>query len=463
VSYPEVLSLWILARAVVFGLGYQWRDRFVLPMCGLYVIELMLVRLNAQSIAGCFRTLPLMSASLVAWSLPLDVLICCVRCLEMVVLAAAYASYTSADGLDRRAMTTFAGGAAFLALASLVVPVINSTDLYVYHSIGEVGFHSYVAGPTALRDAHGSLVRMFPCEKGFYPNAYGPFYSAYLQGLVHVFPDITSFIIALRLQSLAAVLGLFWLMRTLRTSRLLIVLVALDPVLYFQYVANGHNDLIPIDLVLGAMALARRSRVPAVLALLLTGLVKLPLALLGLVSLRGPGHPAKTIMFGAIVLAGSFLIIDLAVGGAYLEGLGWWTTRYREHLPAVESAARFALEFGAVAAIGIALLTDRFYGTATFLMLMLGGLVLQQWYALWALPYALAEKKHAATYLLGIPLFALVNDATISQVVIMPFFLAACCALAIVFMSNIDGKLRLRGPVRSEGYAVTNSITLELP
>ena len=61
----------------------------------------------------------------------------------------------------------------------------------------------------------------------------------------------------------ALLLAIFALLLRLKIPGRIFALVALNPALYTYYVVQAHNDLLPIGLVIAAMAMARRYPITA--------------------------------------------------------------------------------------------------------------------------------------------------------------------------------------------------------
>jgi len=173
-------------------------------------------------------------------------------------------------------------------LALLALPLLFSRDVYSYAFYGKIAatYHAnpYVATPADFpNDALAALVG----PKWFdTPAVYGPLWTQISGLVVRAVGSVEGQIAAFRLIAIAASLGTLALVRHLvrrvRPEReaFALALLGANPVVLFQSVASGHNDLLVALGVAAAAALVfARRELPAAAVLTLAALVKAPAAI----------------------------------------------------------------------------------------------------------------------------------------------------------------------------------------
>jgi hypothetical protein len=208
----------------------------------------------------------------------------------------------------------------------LLLPLLISRDVYSYGMYGRIAGlyreNPYVVTPLDVRgDPLFSLIG--PKWAGT-PAVYGPGFTALSAGLTRWLDGIPALITAYRViaagAGVASTCIVVWVVRRLRPERAAFAaaLIGLNPVVLFQSVGSGHNDVLVMLAVAGAFALVVLE-VPllATVALTLGMLVKataaLPLFLLVLaVTARSePGRRLRTLLAHVAVSAGIFAFFAL--------------------------------------------------------------------------------------------------------------------------------------------------------
>ncbi|MBI3648108.1 MAG: DUF2029 domain-containing protein [Actinobacteria bacterium] len=347
-----------------------------------------------------------------------------------LVLAAAAFLYAVREAwrgrLSTRAVVVLAVAA---HVAVLTLPLLVSRDAYSYLAYGRiVAVHH--ANPYVLTPADFPLDQVSALVGPKWlstPAVYGPLFTSIAAVVAQVLPRIDAAVAAFRLLAAAASLGTLaligWSARRLAPERaaFAVAVFGLNPVVLFQSVASGHNDLLVALAVAAALALVLGGHDGlAVAALSMGALVKataaLPLLLLlvWIVARRPPGerlaaalrHAGIAAAIGAVLAAPYFQLRDPTLGMAELAGHEGWlapSRLFRRILDAVSGdtlgiVARVAFA-GLLAAVVIAL-AGRVWKEAAgpaglgaawgwaLLSLMLLGPVLIPWYVTWALPLA---------------------------------------------------------------------------
>ena len=320
----------------------------------------------------------------------------------------------------------------------LTLPLLVSRDVYSYVAYGNIaGLHHvnpYIRTPADFPlDAVASLVG----PKWFSTSAvYGPLFTDLAAVVVRTVRGLPAQVEAFRWTAAAASLATVALIastaRRIRPSRAAFAVAAfgLNPVVLFQSVASGHNDLLLAAAVAGAFAsvLARRELV-AVAILALATLVKvtaaLPLLLLIVWCVaRSPSgrrtrvlatHAGTAAAIGALVAAPFLSLHDPTLGALELAGHEGWLAPSRFFRRLLDALSGDALGIVARVAFAVALMVcvgalartvwragrrdgDRTGPAAavelaaawgwSLMLLMLLGPILLPWYVAWALPIA---------------------------------------------------------------------------
>ncbi|HEX9124651.1 MAG TPA: glycosyltransferase 87 family protein [Actinomycetota bacterium] len=329
-------------------------------------------------------------------------------------------------------------------LVLFLLPLLFSRDVYSYASYGRIaGVHHanpYVATPSAF--PNDALLPYVGPRWVDTPAVYGPLFTLLSSWLVRLSSNVATLILAFKALAIAASLATLavvaGLVRRAWPGREAFAIAAfgLNPVVVFQSVGSGHNDLLVALSVVGALALvATRRELGATMALSLGALVKataaLPLLLLlvAVTARAEPGRRLRTLAKHGGLAAGIGLAFaapflntsDPTLGMAELAGHEGWLAPsrfFRRVLDAVSGdvlgvVARivFALALAAVVALIVRWvvrrgpdLTPVGHGAAWawgLVLLMLLGPVLLPWYVTWALPVVWLLPRVPRTVLIG--------------------------------------------------------------
>jgi alpha-1,6-mannosyltransferase len=320
--------------------------------------------------------------------------------------------------------------AAYLA-GVLLLPLLFSRDVYSYAYHGRIAaaYHAnpYVATPAEYpADALAAFVGPKWVDT---PAVYGPLWTHVSSLVVRAFDDVAAWVAAFRVVAVGATAGTLVLVsrlvRRIRPEReaFALALIGLNPVVVFQSVASGHNDVLVMLGVAGALALvfAGRDRwATAVLALgvlvKVTAAVPLLLWWVAVAARRPSGERLRTLgphlgiaaALGLVAAAPFLNTSDPTLGMAELATHEGWLAPSRffrrlfdaiggDALGLVPRAVLPIVLVGALIALGRALARRApAIGAAAvgaswgwgLLVLMLLGPVLLPWYVTWALPVA---------------------------------------------------------------------------
>ncbi len=293
-----------------------------------------------------------------------------------------------------------------LALLAIFAPVLSSNDVFGYIGLGMLGSHAYLQPGNFFTGEYARLFDQFPIR----PTIYGPLWVGLNSAVVALGTTLFTKVLALRAFGAVLIVLLALLARGLGCAPAVRVALLINPMLWLEFVANAHNDLIAVVLVVAALlAVARNRPVWAVAAVAAAGLVKLPFLVLGAAVLaRAPSRRAAIgLLAAATVLC---LGVSAVFGGhAYLDAL-MATVRLRgsELKPgtAVLKGATLAL---ALLGTAYALVRGRYLAFVGWLYPVLGPIVFP-WYFAWTIPYALAARRLVIPTLLGLPVAGTLSD-----------------------------------------------------
>ncbi len=329
------------------------------------------------------------------------------------------------------------------------LPLLVSRDVYSYIAYGNIaGIHHanpYIQTPI---DFPGDAVVSLVGPKWLStPAVYGPLFTGFASVVVRLVSSVSAQVEVFRMTALAASLATVALIATtvrrVRPSRAAFAVAAfgMNPVVLFQSVGSGHNDLLVALAVAGAFALvlARREML-AVTALTLGALVKvtagLPLLLLVVwcVARAPAGRRVRTLVthaglaaaIAAVFAAPFFNLHDPTLGILELAGHEGWLAPSRFFRRLLDAVSGDTLGGVARVAFALVLLTalvalmravwrsaqrtgdDRTavqeLGAAwgwSLVLLMLLGPILLPWYVVWALPLVWLLPRVPRLVLLG--------------------------------------------------------------
>jgi hypothetical protein len=328
----------------------------------------------------------------------------------------------------------------------LLLPLVFSRDVYSYAMYGRIAgvYHAnpYVRTPSDFpADPFTSLVGQKWIST---PAVYGPLFTSLSAWLAAAGSSIGGTIVAFRLlavaSSLATVAIVASVARRVSPARAVfaVAAVGMNPVVVFQSVASGHNDLLVALSVAGAFALVvARRELLAVIALSLGALVKataavpLVLLLVFIVARRPRGerlragllHVGIAVALGLAFAAPFFTRSDPTLGMSELAKHEGWLAPSRFFRRLFDALSGNTLGFVARCAFGVLLViaiaalcvavwrrTREGAGVEELgaawgwglLLLMLLGPVLLPWYVTWALPLAWLLPRMPRAVLIGV-------------------------------------------------------------
>jgi hypothetical protein len=306
-------------------------------------------------------------------------------------------------------------GSALLAAMSLTVPALASFDAYGYVHNAILGLQSYAPPARPFQGEYHVIDLWFGKPTA---TLYGPLWLAIDRIVTVAAPTLLTKIAALRVFNALLYAALIAILRGIGLPRRIVAAVALNPGMMFQFITNVHNDIIAIDLLLGAAALARTRAAAASGLFAAAGLVKLPYLALGLPVFSAARPMSQRLIAIASGIGAAAAVSWFAGGGAYLAAL----THHAS--PAYVALAWRLIPAGvALAALVAALLGARRYIAALWFIPSIGAFELPwvtgsgqtfampwilPWYFAWGLPYALNRHRILGFLAVAFPLLAAV-------------------------------------------------------
>jgi len=342
------------------------------------------------------------------------------------------------DG-GRAARWIVAAGAVTMYGMALLAPALTSADMYSYSGYSLLGGRAYAppAVPFPSQFASINLWWHTPME----PAPYGPLWIHYNRILLALAPTLFLKFAILRCA------GVVWLLVVLRCVALqrvplhILSLLALNPAIAFQFISNGHNDVVGVGIALLGLTAARLGpwfQAPFVVA---AGLIKLPFVAVAVVMLRGSLRTRLTV---AGVSTFATIAASLLFGGpSYVDSL-----MHHAHTHALMfGVAHSVLLLYVLGAIAVALILNRWSVVAPLCFPSLAAAMFP-WYILWGLPYALAGRS-LPFFLIALPLASFLFDPIYETLWLL---LAATLAVSASSVWEILNKRRRATSLGAEAF-----------
>lgn len=340
-----------------------------------------------------------------------------------LLLLALFESYALL-GLYRSGAKTAAivAGAALMALFSFA-PVLVNADLYAYVGNGVLGRAAYTP-PAQPFAGDLSAINAF-WHVPVPPATYGPLWIAIAGVLVAAAPSLALKMTAFRVLGVALLAALFVLMRAYGVRPRVLAVVALNPALYFEFVLNAHNDLLPVVIVTIAALTASWWTLGASLLVAAAALIKVPFILLGLPVFASIRKRVPRLVAVTVAIVAAAIVSWFAGGASYARALVTYAagSHLETFLHFIAVLAALALSIGAVA-------STRRWKTAVWLLPMFGPYT-APWYALWSLPYALGARRVLVYLTIWLPFVTFLTEPALARVWTLAGVLPAVVILSI--------------------------------
>jgi hypothetical protein len=348
-------------------------------------------------------------------------------CLALISVACCIALFIVYRTLEERAPQRrewifFSIACAIMSVSAVAAPSLASTDPYFYAAYGELGFQAYGSRqlqlPCPISQADPE------CMRPAFPNVYGPLYTTYLEALLRHIKPIFFRIELLRISNAVWVLIFFLLLRALNVESSLIAIATLNSAILMEYIADAHNDVIAIDLILIGALLVRR--LPFLTLLLVTGaaLIKLPFVLFGAFAFQRLAVFTRSAWATATIIA-SVMLSLLWGGETYIEALSYYN-QFHNFFSTFEHRA---IALAALIVMVIGFVGNRFGLAGAYTLPALGGGSAFPWYSLWAIPYLLqTSRSNLAFFFITLPMTSFLMET--------PFLIPALWCVVILALTG---------------------------
>lgn len=314
---------------------------------------------------------------------------------------------------------------ALSAIISCVAPELSTSDPYEYVATGILGFGAYAPPNGALAGSiYGPIAKSIPLGGVIY----GPLWVGVDVVETWLGSSVIEKIYALRLWNVGLILGLVQIMRASRLSRAVILAVVLNPALWFYSVVNPHADIQGLVLLATAFYFVRNVKiVPATVALIAAGLIKLPFVIIGGAILMPIKNPAKRIAIWFLAIGAVAAISYVIPGHAYASDLvKFAAAKTQSH---VISRWVFFVPIVALAMLALVFFGKRAGGIALFFSQ--AGPIAAPWYLYWGVAYAIAS-GFGELYLVSLPLLTTLSDDMFELFFLVKFLIVILAAVVLI-------------------------------
>ena len=334
--------------------------------------------------------------------------------LQSYVLLALYRNVPS-----QRALVT---GCAVLLALSLAAPALMSFDLYGYVHNGLLGLAAYTPPDTSFPGEYHVIDLWFGRPTA---TLYGPLWLVVAPIVTSLGPTLLTKILALRLLNAALFVALAAGLGALGLPPRVRAIAALNPGLALQFVANGHNDIIAIVLLVYAAAfIKRRASLLGTGLIAVAGLVKLPYAVLGLPVLAAI-RPVSMRLTWAIAMLAAVVACSWFGGG-----IGYFNSLVGNVTARPEDIVHRIAGIVALALIALAFFGGRRLRTTGWVIPNLAASVFA-WYFAWGVPYALARRRIVAYLLVLFPFVTVLFESSFERAWELIVVLPIVCMVAV--------------------------------
>jgi hypothetical protein len=377
------------------------------------------------------------------------VIIIATACAQTLLL---YLFYRNSEGV--RSYRSLIGlGVAVFTFLSVIVAVDPNWDIAAYIGYGKAATWGEAYHPVPVT-YHNHGFEQINAEWG--PRlpglVYGPLWLAVDRLLVTNAPTYAIAQLILRVFNAALLLAIFALLLRLKIPGRIVALVALNPALYTYYVVQAHNDLLPIALVIAAMAMAKRYPIVAAIVAGSAGLVKISFLLVSPTAYVGRRSFSVAVGLFALGVAVTVLGSVLFGGTAYYEAMvatGGRRLFERSDLShTIGTLLRAAAALVSVAALIYAAVRRRFIAAGTYGFAALGPIIYPH-YLGWCVPYALRATTFTAAFFISLPALSRIIDPRVSLYPSHEFAVVDVGLLAVVVWAAVSFFQVLRDRVPS--------------
>jgi hypothetical protein len=282
---------------------------------------------------------------------------------------------------------------------ALTAPAMESADLYSYVGLA-LSANPYDPSATPFLGDAAIISRLWGTP--LLPSPYGPLWLLISKAVVVPLGSLTAQLFALRLLELACLAACLLILRGLKVNRAVIALIAINPAVYDLFVAEGHNDIVGVALLLGAMLARPRSRFLAIALAAAAGLIKLPFAFLAMLVFVPESPVLRRLLLGVAPAVVTVAVSAVFGGAAYARALHRVYQAYSTSWSPLDSFFQGTLVVLALASVLLAVTRRKFIAGAVWTFPALGHFALPQYLA-WSFPYAVAGSEPPLVFFAALP------------------------------------------------------------
>lgn len=324
-------------------------------------------------------------------------------------------------------------GVAMMLLISFS-PVLTNADVYAYAGNGLLGHAAYTP-PAVPFTGDLSAINAF-WHVPMPPTTYGPLWLAVARGVTEFFGTLAYKLYAFRILG-ALLLGAFvLLLRAYKVSPRVLAIVALNPALYFEFVLNAHNDMLPACIAVAAAILAPAAGWLAALLIATAALVKIPFVVLGLPVLARVKTLAARVGAAGLAIVATLAASWFAGGTPYVRALVTHVSS-----SGLESWLHGVALVAVIGAVFAAIAGTRRLRSAVWL-LPLAGAYTASWYALWSVPYAIGSRRVFTYLALWLPFVAMVTEPSLVRLWTFALVIPAAVILSLQLVRSAPQTLQ---------------------
>jgi hypothetical protein len=344
--------------------------------------------------------------------------------------------YRAFRGNPARSLRAIVLGSTIMLLLSFL-SANTYPDALAYIGYAKMPRFSEAYSPPQLRFGHAFSeinarwgVRMPPAD-------YGPLWLAFDRITLRHAPDIPTALVILRAFNAIWLCALIVVIQRLGASSATLVALGMNPALYYYFIVQAHNDLLPVLLVVYGILVSRRSPILGSCIAGAAGLMKVTFGLIALAACPRRQTVWRTLEYLAAVIAVVALGSAVFGGGPYFQSLSYighaQATSVTGTAPHLRLALHLYLGIAAVISGLIGAFGQTFGAPLTYVFSTLAPLA-EPNYLIWCLPYAIRMPGFTGPFLVTLPGLTHAIDAWFSPVPRYSYAMqdAYCIVIALV-------------------------------
>jgi hypothetical protein len=340
---------------------------------------------------------------------------------------------------------------ALLVLSAFAPNTDDDAAAYVAYAKLPAFAQAYAPSPVAI--AGPGFERVAATWPQLPSLVYGPLWLAVDRGLIGWAPSYAAALGILRAVNVLLLGALVLGLRRAGCNAATLAVTALNPMLWFYFIVQAHNDLAPIVLVVAGTAIARTRPLLGSLVAGVAGLIKIVFVALAVLAYAGRRPWPRTVGYAAASVALTAVVSWAFGGAAYVRAIvevGHMQIATRaDTLHLLAALLHGALAAVAAAAIVAAVARNVFVGPAAYSFSAISTIV-YPWYLGWCIPYAARIPAFAGVFFVSLPAVAHLIDPHFSLsparsfALLVPYY--AVVLVFVVRSAVIARRTRLSAP-----------------